>query len=94
MSWASRMVIFPGVNATINRKTQNAEPEIGTDRSRQIRESLRVDGYGCGLGQQRGSGLGFWTGLGPNRIVFVVHTWTTGRLPGPVADTIYELRIV
>jgi len=43
------------LNATINRKTWNTEPEIGTDGSSQTRQILRVDGYGSGFGPPRRS---------------------------------------
>jgi len=75
------------LNVTINRKTWNTEPEIGTDGSSQTRQIPRVDGYGCGFGLQRRCGSGFWTVLKPNRIVLLVRTRTTGRLPGPVVNT-------
>jgi len=70
-------------------ETRNAEPEIGTDGSSQSRRNPRVDGYGSGLGQPRGSGSGFWTVLEPNRPVFAVQSRTAGGLPGPVANTTY-----
>jgi len=75
------------LNATINRKTQNTEPEIGTDGSSQTRQNPRVDGYGSGFGPPRRCGSGFWTVLEPNRNVFPVRTRTAGGLPGPVANT-------
>jgi len=75
------------LNATINRKTRNTEPEIGTDRSSQTRQIPWVDGYGSGFGPPRRCGSGFWTVLEPNRTVFPVPTRTAGGLPGPVANT-------
>jgi hypothetical protein len=75
------------LNATINRISWIPELEIGTDGSRQTRENPRVDGYGSGFGPLRCSGSGFWTGLEPNRTILAVRTWTTGGLPGPVANT-------
>jgi len=76
------------LNATINRKTRNTEPEIGTDGSSQTRQNPRVDGYGSGFGPPRRSGSGFGTVLEPNPTVFPVGTRTAGGLPGPVANTI------
>jgi len=75
-------------NATINRITRKPELEIGTDRSSQTRQNLRVDGYGSGFGLPRCSGSGFWTGLEANRTGLAVRTQTAGGLPGPVANTI------
>jgi len=72
---------------TINRKTRNAEPDIGTDGSNLTRQNQRVDGYGSGFGPPRLSRSGFWTVLEPNRPVFAGQTRTAGRLPGPIADT-------
>jgi len=72
---------------TINRKTRNTEPEIGTDRSSQTRENPRVDRYGSGFGPPRRCGSDFWTVLEPNRTVYPVQTRTAGGLPGPVANT-------
>jgi hypothetical protein len=75
------------LNATINRKTRNTEPEIGTDGSSQTRQNPRVAGYGSGFGPPRRCGSGFWTVLAQNRTVFPVRTRTAGGLPGPVANT-------
>ena len=44
------------MNATINRKTRNAEPEIGPGRSRQTQRNPRVDGYGARLDRQEADG--------------------------------------
>jgi len=79
---------------TINRKTRNAEPDIGTDGSGQTRQNPRVDEYGSRFGPPRLSGSGFWTVLEPNRPVFAGQTWTAGRLPGPIANTISRGGIV
>jgi len=73
------------LNATINSKTRNAEQEFGTDRSSQHLQNPQVDGYESGLGQPRGSGLGFWTGLEPNGPVFRVQIRTARMLPEPLA---------
>jgi len=75
------------LNATINRKTRNAEPDIGTDGSSQTRQNPQVDWYGSRLGLPRLSGSGFWMVLELNRPVFAGQTWTAGRSPGPVANT-------
>ena len=75
------------LNTTIIRKTWNTEPKIGTNGSSQTRQNPRVDRYGSGFGPPRHCGSGFWTVLEPNRTVFQVRTQTTGRLPGPVANT-------
>jgi len=44
------------LNATINRKTQNAEPEIGTDGSSHPRQNSWIDAYGSVFGPPRSSG--------------------------------------
>jgi len=75
------------LNATMNRETRNPEPEIGTDRWSQTRRNPRVDEARAGFGLPRSCGTGFWTGLEPNQPIFPVQTRTTGRLPGPVANT-------
>jgi len=75
------------LNATINRKTRNTEPEIGTDGSSQTRQDPRVDGYGSGFGPPRRCGSGFWMVLEPNLTVYPVQTQTAGGLPGPIANT-------
>ena len=75
------------LNATINRATWNAKPEIGPDGSDQTRRNLRVDRYGATFGQPTTSRSGFWTVLEPNWKVFVVQPRNAGGLPGPVAHT-------
>jgi hypothetical protein len=80
------------INSTISEcdhkcETRNADPEIGTERSIQTRQMLCVEGYGSRFGPLRVSWSGFWTGLEQKRPVFAVQTRTTGRLPGPVANT-------
>jgi len=75
------------LNATINRKTQNAEPEIGHDRSSHTQRNPWVEGYGARFGPPRSSGLGVWTVLEPTRTVFPVPTRTADSSPGPVANT-------
>jgi len=72
---------------TMNRKTRNAELDIGTDGSSQTWQNPRVYGYGSGFGLPILSGSGFWTGLEPNRPVFAGQTLTAGGLPEPIANT-------
>jgi hypothetical protein len=68
-------------------ETQNAEPEIGTDRSSQTWQNLLVDRYRSRFGQPTFNKSGFWTGLEPNRPGFAVQNLIASRLPGPVATT-------
>jgi len=75
------------LNATINRTTRNAKPEIGPNAYSQTRQDWWVDGYGATFGLPRSSGLGFWTVLELNWTIFPVQTWIAGRLPGPAANT-------
>ena len=75
------------LNATINRKTWNTQPEIRPDRSSQTRQNPRVDGYRSGLDPTRLCRSGFWTVEEPNQTIFPVRTWTAGGLPGPVIYT-------
>jgi hypothetical protein len=75
------------LNATINWKTQNPKPENGTDRYRQTRHNLRIDGYGSGFGLPRWFRLGCWTVRELNQKVFSVPTWTAARISGPVGNT-------
>jgi len=56
------------LNATINRKARNTEPEIGTDESSRTRQNPQVDWYGSRFGPPRrcGSGFGrFWNWTEP-----------------------------
>jgi hypothetical protein len=73
------------LNATINGKTWNTEPEIGTNGSSHTWRNPRVNWYRSGFGLQRHCGSGFWSFLEPNRTVLVVLTRTAGRFPGPIA---------
>jgi len=75
------------LNATINRKTINAEPEIRPDGSSLTQRNPRVDGYGAGFGPQWSRGSGVWTVLEVNRTVFPVQTRTAAGLPGLGAHT-------
>ena len=84
-------LILEYLNATINRKTQNAEQEIGPDGSSQTRRNPRVDRSGAGFWPPWSSRPGFWTVLEPNWTVFPVQTPTAGVSPGPVAYTDYKL---
>jgi len=45
------------LDATIDSKTQNPEPEMGTDRTSKTLQSLQVDGYRSGIGQQEAARL-------------------------------------
>jgi len=74
-------------NATINWKTQNLEPAIGTGGSGQTSQHPHVDGYRTAFGPPRSSRLHFWTGQEPNQIVSAVRTQTAGGWTGPVANT-------
>jgi len=76
------------LNATMYRTTWNAKREIGPNGSSQTRRNPRVDAYRAGYWLPRSSRSGFWKVPEPNRTVFPVQTWTAGRLPGPVANTI------
>jgi len=67
------------LNATINRKTRNTEPVMGTNGSSKTRQNPWVEWYGCGWG--------FWIVLEPNRTVFPDQIQTAGAFPGPVANT-------
>jgi len=69
------------LNGTITGETQNPVPEIGTNRSRQSWQDLRVGGHQYGFGATRGSRAGFWTDLGPNKTIYAVHPWLTCRVP-------------
>jgi hypothetical protein len=78
------------LNATINRKAKNTELEIGTDRSSQTCQNLRVDRYRSWFGPPWCRGLGYWMVRELNHTVFAVRTWTAVGVPGPVANTSYE----
>lgn len=67
--------------------TRKPQLEIGTYWSNRTRQNLWVDMYRSGLGPPRCTGSYFWTGLGPNWLVFIGQTWTTGGLTRPVANT-------
>jgi len=77
------------LNATTNRKTWNAEPEIGIKGSSLTRHHLRVDGYGSGFCPPLGSELAFRMGQELTWPVFTIRTRTAGVLPEPVAHTRY-----
>jgi hypothetical protein len=94
-----RTVTYHGQYSTIKNhisecdhkcETQNAEPEIGTNRASKTRQDPRVDGYGSGFGPPIVCGSGFWTMLELNQPVFAVQTRTAGGLPGPIANTRYS----
>jgi len=80
------------LNANINRKTQNTELEIGTDRCSQTQQNPLVDQYWAVFGSQGRSRSGFWRVLEPNRTNFVVQTLNVGELPRPVANTSRDRR--
>jgi len=77
-------VVYP--NPTINRKTRNREPEIGTDGSSPIRSNLPFDRYGSRFDPPRHCDSGLSMFLGLNWTVFPVQTRTAGGLPGLVAN--------
>jgi len=89
--WCTRVNILQlalgYLNATINSKSRNTEPEIGTDWYSQTRQNLWVDWSRSGFGPPWRRGSGFWTVLELNWSVFEFWTWTAGGLPGPVANT-------
>jgi len=74
-------------------ETKNVELEFGTDRCSQIWCNRQVDRYESGLGLPSVTRSGFWTGLEPNRPVYVVQTPTAARLLPPVANTIEYWRV-
>jgi len=76
------------LNATMNRETWNAEPDIGTDGCSQTQQNPWVDSYRSWFGPPRLSGSGFWTGPEPKRPVFEGQTRIAGGLPGPIANSI------
>jgi len=51
------------LNATMNRKTRNTEPEIATNGSTQTLQHQWIDRYRSRFGPPRGSNQGFWTVL-------------------------------
>ena len=74
-------------NATINRKTRNTEPEIGTDGSSQIRQNAQVDRYGSTFGPPRRCRSCFRTVVELNRTIWPVRIRSAGGLPGPVVNS-------
>ena len=74
------------LNATINWKTRNAEPEIGTIMTSQTWQHPQVHGYGSMFGPRTGCVSGFWTGLEPNEPGIMVQIPTAGGLPRPIAN--------
>jgi len=74
-------------NATINRTTREAVPQIGTDRSSQTLQNPQVDRYRSEFGQPRSGGSGCWMCVAPNQSIIAVRTRTAGRSAGPVANT-------
>jgi hypothetical protein len=78
------------LNATINRKTLKADPEIGTDKSRQTWQKLLVEFSGNGFPLPKYCIVGFSLGLQPNCTLLAVRIPTTGRLPDPAADTCWN----
>jgi len=80
------------LNVMINSETRNAEQEIEAYGSSETGQNPWVDGYRSGCGPQRGRGLGSFANMEPNWPVFAVQTWTAGRLPGPVANSRWDLQ--
>jgi hypothetical protein len=74
-------------DATINKRTRNTEPEIGTDGSSQTWQKPLDDGYQSGFSPGRYCWSGFRTVMEYIRTVFLVQTQTAGWFPGPVANT-------
>jgi len=70
------------LNATMNRTTRNAKPEIGPDGSSPILLNPRVGRYSEGCGPPQSSGSGFWTVLEPNRTILPVQTRTAAGFTG------------
>jgi len=50
--------------ATLNNETENAQPEIWTDRSSQSRPNPCIDRYGSGFAPRTGSRSGCWSWYG------------------------------
>jgi len=75
------------LNATINRTTRNAEPDLGPDECSHTRRYMRVARYGAVSRPPTCCGLSFWTVQEPNRTLFPVQTQTAGRSPRPIANT-------
>lgn len=48
------------LNATIHRKTQKPEPEVGADRCNRPRQILQVDRDGSQFGRPRGGGSSYF----------------------------------
>jgi hypothetical protein len=68
-------------------ETRNAEPEIGTHRSRKTWRIPRVDQQGTGFDLPRVSGSGVWPRLELNQPGFAVQTRSAVGLPGPIPNT-------
>jgi len=58
--------------------------------SSQTPQNLRVHGYKTSFGMPRCRRLGFWTGLEANQSIFAAQIQTTGRLPGPLANSMID----
>jgi len=68
------------LNATMNWKLRNTEPEIGTDGSSQTRHHLQINGYRSGIGRPWYCGSEFWRFLNRTELFFRSE-------PGSVANT-------
>jgi len=68
-------------------ETQNTEPEIRPDGSRQTRPQPWVDKYGSSYDPPGVGGSGYSMCLKVNQPVCVVHTRTSGGFPAPVGNT-------
>jgi len=75
----------------MNSATQQAVPESGIDGSSQTWQNQGVEIYGSTIDPPWSSGLGRWTGQDLNTPAFVVRTWTSDRLPGPVGNSTWEI---
>jgi len=72
------------LNATINRKTRNAEPDIGSDKFSQTRQKPQFDGCRSGIAPPRLRGSGFWTGLEPTDLRLKAKHGPLAGYPDPL----------
>jgi len=72
------------LNASINRKTRNTEPEIGINGSGQTMQDLQVDRYGSGFAPPVPSGSRPWTDLEPHRTILRSKPRPLAGYPNPL----------